>query len=352
MQPDIREIDFIPLGNINISWKFLEKALQLNGFRLVLTDTLTSVVGLVNADKKFIPALIVPAEAALSAEQSEIAKLMQSRRLPYLNIPVLNDGSLGLVTIVVGTERLKQQRLEEALSIIRVFINVGQATSGSITSDFASEFLEGVSHEVRSFLNGISGPIQLLKDKIEAKDQYDLYSMIDSSIGRLVRFTFKTSLIGLLQKQKYGAKKEIVNLFPLLQQATVNLQEIKFSGSVNVLVEKPTFEPVVSGDADLLLQCFESLIERIVLSYGNEAPVSVSFSSPENGRFTCKIAFAGLRSVDEIGGMEQQLNRDFASDIGFILAKQIMELQAIEFKFVILADNQVEFLLIFNHHKV
>jgi|GEM_PF-1977070 len=347
MQPEIHEIDFIPLGNINISWKFLEKALLSNGFRLVLTDTLTSVVGLAKADKNFIPALIVLAEEALSAEQSEIAELMQSRRLPYLNIPVLNDGSLGLVTIVVGNERLKQQRLEEALSIIRVFISVGQVTSGSNASDFASEFLEGVSHEVRSFLNGISGPIQLLKDKIEAKDQYDLYSMIDSSIARLVRFTFKTSLIGLMQREDYKVKQEVVNLYTLIQHTVVDLQEIKFSGKVDVDIAKPLFEPTTTGDADLLIQCFQSLMERIVLSYGNDNPLQILFEKVEEKKFVCKIIFAIIRTGDNEEGIKQQLIHDFNSDLGFILAKQIMDIHQIDFSYDIVDHKQVEFNLVF-----
>lgn len=348
MQPAINEVDLIPLGNISMSWSFLDTALRTNGFHLVTKASVTDVAAWVKAGKKLVPLLLNSGGAPLPPEQEDFALLLRSRMVPYLLVAVLPNGSIGGVTIVVGSEQFIQDRMESALSVIRSFINIGIGL-GENTS---SEFFQGVSHEVRSFLNGISGPIQLLKDKIEAKDQYDLYSMIDSSIARLVRFTFKTSLIGLLQQQKYGVKQEIVNLYSLLQHATVDLQEIKFSGKVNVAVEPPSFEPTVLGDADLLLQCFESLMERIVLSYGNEAPLKVSFLSPERGRVSCKIAFVGLSKMEGEETIDEQLSRDFATDLGFLLAKQIIDIQAADFNYTVLANNQVEFLLVFKHHAV
>ncbi len=346
MQPAINEIDLIPLGSISMSWSFLDTSLLTNGFHLVTKASIADVAAWVKAGKKLVPLLLTSGDASLPPEQEDFAQLLRSRMVPYLLVAVLPNGSIDTVTIMVGSEQFVQNRVESALSVIRSFINIGLGESTS------SEFFQGVSHEVRSFLNGISGPIQLLKDKIEAKDQYDLYSMIDSSIARLVRFTFKTSLIGLLQQQKYGVKQEIVNLYSLLQHATVDLQEIKFSGKVNVAVEPPSFEPTVLGDADLLLQCFESLMERIVLSYGNEAPLRVSFLLPERGRVSCKIAFAGLNKMEGEETIDEQLSRDFATDLGFLLAKQIIDIQAEDFSYTVLANNQVEFLLVFKHHAV
>jgi hypothetical protein len=343
MQLPVVSIDLVPLGSINIKWSSINQSLLDRGVRLVLSADEANVIAMVKAHERVIPLLITVGTESLSKEQQGVAKTMQSHMLPYIFASATRGDSITEVYMVVGKNQHKLPTLKEAIFLCQFLNQVSLDTAASQSSNF----LEGVSHEVRSFLNGISGPIQLLKDKIEAKDQYDLYSMIDSSIARLVRFTFKTSLIGLMQREDYKVKQEVVNLYTLIQHTVVDLQEIKFSGKVDVDIAKPLFEPTITGDADLLIQCFQSLMERIVLSYGNDNPLQILFEKVEEKKFVCKIIFAILRTGDNEEGIKQQLIHDFNSDLGFILAKQIMDIHQIDFSYAIVDHKQVEFNLVF-----
>ncbi len=204
------------------------------------------------------------------------------------------------------------------------------------------DFLKGVSHEVRSFLNGISGPMQLLKDKIEAKDQFDLYTMIDRSISRLLRFTLKTSLASIIEEHKYTMKYEEVELSSLIQHALLELNDLKFSDTIKASINKNSDSIIVEGDTDLIIQCFEAIIERIVLNYGNNTELNISLQTDDSGEVVCLFMFPFEGILDELQTIESQLDYDFKVDLGLVLARHILDLHEALLTHELLANDEVK----------
>ena len=208
--------------------------------------------------------------------------------------------------------------------------------------DHSLDFLKGVSHEVRSFLNGISGPMQLLKDKIEAKDQFDLYTMIDRSISRLLRFTFKTALVSIIQEHKYILKHEKVELSSLIQHALLEMNDLKFSDTIKASIDKRSENIKIEGDTDLIIQCFEAIIERIVLNYGNNTELKISLQTDDIGDVVCNFNFPFDGILDEFQTIDTQIESDFKADLGLVLARHILDLHNATFSYKLLFNNDIE----------
>jgi K+-sensing histidine kinase KdpD len=220
-----------------------------------------------------------------------------------------------------------------------------------LNNDNSEALLQGVSHEVRSFLNGIYGPMQLLKDKIEAKDQYDLYTMIDHSIARLIRFTFKLSLITVIQERNDTLKHEKVDITSTIQHALLELNNLKFSDTIKVEIEKQEASYNIVGDADLMVQCFQAIIERIIINYGNRTGLKISLSQQNDDTFDCNLCFPFEGILDEGKTISDQIESDFLSDIGFVIVQKILKLHRTSIHHKITNKQDVELTIHFNNYE-
>ncbi len=217
-----------------------------------------------------------------------------------------------------------------------------------INNENPEALLQGVSHEVRSFLNGIYGPMQLLKDKIEAKDQYDLYTMIDHSIARLIRFTFKLSLITIIHERNNTLKHEKVDIVSTIQHALLELNNLKFSDTIKVEIEKQAIDYSILGDVDLMVQCFQAIIERIVINYGNRSVLKINLSQQNDATFDCNLYFPFEGVLDEGKTINDQIESDLLTDIGFVIVQKILALHSTSIRHTIKNTQDIELTIHFN----
>ena len=213
----------------------------------------------------------------------------------------------------------------------------------------SNALLQGVSHEVRSFLNGIYGPMQLLKEKIESKDQYDLYTMIDHSIARLIRFTFKISLITIIQEKTDTQKHEKVDIHAIIQHALLELNSLKFADTIKVEIDKEEGLYNILGDIDLMMQCFEAIIERVVLNYGNRTALRIILTQLKEEAFNCILRFPFEGILDEGKTIGDQIESDILTDIGFVIAQKILALHHTTINHRITNNRGIELIIQFKN---
>lgn len=125
------------------------------------------------------------------------------------------------------------------------------------------EFLNILSHEIRSPLNGIKGSLQLLKVRIENADLVKLINILDVSVGRLEQFSYTALLITRLRARKFRLELSEVHLrsefeFGLLTMNTqINEKELSV-----VFQEMDTIQ--FRFDKDLLHEVLSRLLDNSI----------------------------------------------------------------------------------------
>lgn len=264
----------------------------------------------------------------------------------YANIPtiLIKDNGYSFVT---SNQEINAINFAEIFYHIQHYYTLNNISQKQ--KQDSNVLLQGVSHEVRSFLNGIYGPMQLLKEKIESKDQYDLYTMIDHSIARLIRFTFKISLITIIQEKTDTPKHEEVDIHAIIQHTLLELNSLKFTDTIKVEIDKEEGAYNILGDIDLMMQCFEAIIERVVLNYGNRTALKIILSQHEDGTFNCSLKFPFEGILDEGKTIGDQIESDFLTDIGFVIAQKILALHHTAINQQITNNREIELTIQFKN---
>lgn len=329
----IKPVSFVLVEDNKDSLKQLREALSYIGFT---TKTVSSLLDAYN--QPAVPNKIKV--IVLCAEEKETNELKYNPDIPIL---LIKDRHYSLIT---SNQTINTLNLSEIISHLQCYDN---SKTLPLDSDNSNVLLQGVSHEVRSFLNGIYGPMQLLKEKIEAKDQYDLYTMIDHSIARLIRFTLKLSLLTIIQEKKNTLRHEKVAIIPTIQHALLELNNLKFSDTINIEIEKQEETYDILGDTDLMIQCFEAIIERIILNYGNRAALKISLSQQNDNTFDCKLHFPFEGILDKGKTISDQIESDFQTDISLVIVQKILSLHQTSIRHKISNGQDVELTIHFNN---
>lgn len=328
----IKPINFVTVDDSKSNLKHLKEVLAYLGFTIESVNSLQEAY-----DQPTIPGkkrVIV-----LSAETLD-NNLITNTGIPI--VLVMQEG----YSLTVSNQTFSSVNFADILAYLQHYDTSKNGIY--INNENPEALMQGVSHEVRSFLNGIYGPMQLLKDKIEAKDQYDLYTMIDHSIARLIRFTFKLSLITIIHERNNTLKHEKVDIVSTIQHALLELNNLKFSDTIKVEIEKQAIDNSIVGDADLMVQCFQAIIERIVINYGNRSVLKITLSQQNDATFDCNLHFPFEGILDEGKTISDQINSDLLTDIGFVIVQKILALHGTSIHHKIKNTQDIELTIHFN----
>jgi two-component system, sensor histidine kinase and response regulator len=153
-----------------------------------------------------------------------------------------------------------------------------------VLDDIKGEFLTILSQRIRVPLNGILGPLQLLKARSESHELISLINILDASVERLKGFSDSALLLTRINKGdisinhlKFRAKDQIE--FSLLKYIdTINKKKIRIETS--------------KLDADLMLYSDNDLTHEILIRAINNA---LKYT-PENGL----VEFSGTQSDNTV----------------------------------------------------
>ncbi|MFV0378371.1 MAG: response regulator [Mangrovibacterium sp.] len=107
-----------------------------------------------------------------------------------------------------------QQKLEE------ITANIGNLDSAK------SEFLQIISHEIRTPLNGIIGLLEVFKEMMDSKEEYEFFDLFNASCKRLEKFSLLSLEISLLKtKGKDALKLEPTRFKQHLARCTESVQQ-------------------------------------------------------------------------------------------------------------------------------
>ena len=193
-----------------------------------------------------------------------------------------------------------------------------------------TDFMEMISHEIRSPLNGILAPVSMLKQELEDSDLMDLLELLDESVTKLERFSRRTVMITRLKTGKHEIRHDRIILNDLLRQAISSVQEEIDSKKLNLQLNDFSHDLAMTGDIDLLVVCINSLLENAVQTTPYKGDVSVSITSDSDNSLICKISDKGpgfpemiIKSLNS-SNLASDEHDDYSVGMGLALCKLIL----------------------------
>jgi two-component system sensor histidine kinase/response regulator len=182
--------------------------------------------------------------------------------------------------------KLDNQRLEEAVAA-RTHELVEANQRLTILDRSKTDFLNLISHEFRTPLNGLLGVGELILGEMPSTEENkELQRMFERSRLRILSMLDDALLLTQIDVKREGFRSAPVSLYVALNRAIESVT--KFAESRYVTLSPPSAElELVQGDEDLLVRAFHALLETAVKFSTEGETVRLSRESlPDSPRVT------------------------------------------------------------------
>jgi two-component system sensor histidine kinase/response regulator len=182
--------------------------------------------------------------------------------------------------------KLQNERLEQAVAVRTLELSVANQRL-TLLDHSKNDFLNLISHEFRTPLNGLLGAGDLILEAMPpTSENKELREIFDRSRSRILSMLDDALLLTQIDVSGERFKSTPVSLSRVLARAIESAAE--FAGSRRVALALPSVEPyLVLGDEELLVSAFRALVET-----------AVKFSrKDETVRLSCEIAPDAVRVI-------------------------------------------------------
>jgi two-component system sensor histidine kinase/response regulator len=208
-----------------------------------------------------------------------------------------------------------------------------------------SDFLNSISLEIRTPLNGIVGSMNLLKMNIQDEYVQEIIALLDSSVKNLEKYSFAALQIANLQlKGESQLSLTKVDLSPIIKSLIHNLIPKSQAKKIEVTFLSHQNEALVHADYALMQDAIMALL-NCSLSYTKEGNIDIELSERESDIQISIIDTGNLFDGEEVehffGSLKHQnyqLERNNAMEL--YLAKMIILLHKGSLEFKNLSDKR------------
>lgn len=225
--------------------------------------------------------------------------------------------------------KLETQRDDEIGDLTNNF-NEMVKDLGSIES-LQKEFVDNVSHEIKTPITSIQGFAQLLRDDNLSKEERNEYAdIIEEESNRLLNLSTNMLKLSKLQNQNRITNKEQIDIAEQIRKA-ISLLEPKWKEkeiSFNISMQEKYFY----GDEELIFQIWVNLIDNAIKFSNQHGKIDISLKEKENW-IEIKIKDYGIGMDEEekkkIFTRFYQIDKSHSekgSGLGLAIVKRIIEL--------------------------
>ncbi len=145
-----------------------------------------------------------------------------------------------------------------------------------------SEFLNVVSQKIRKPLANIMASVHVLKNKLETKELIDLMNNLDDSVEDLEKFTTIAVRITAFRTKKQKLDIEEIHIRQILEYSYLGASESIKERQIGFNYSMISGELFIKGDHDLLMICFQYLLEKMTEASGAGDAIVVAEIKNEN----------------------------------------------------------------------
>lgn len=224
---------------------------------------------------------------------------------------------------------------------------IGELTDNfnKMVTDLASieclqkEFIDNVSHEIKTPISSIQGFAQLLEDdRLSAEERKEYCSIIKEESNRLMNLSTNILKLSKLQNQNKIINKEQIDIAEQIRK-TISLLESKWKEKelvFNVSLEEKYFY----GDEDLIFQVWINLIENAIKFSKPKGKIDIILKENKN-YIEVQIKDSGIgmskEEKERIFTRFYQIDKshsEVGSGLGLAIVKRIIELSNGEIKVI------------------
>ncbi len=210
--------------------------------------------------------------------------------------------------------------------------NFNKMTKGlKSTENLQKEFINNVSHEIKTPISSIEGFAKLLKDKNLSDEEREEYSnIIVEESERLASLTGKMLKLAKLHNQDRIINKQEILVAEQIRKV-ISLLEPKWSEK-NIKINVSLEENVFLGDEELIFQVWINLLENAIKFSKTNGEIDIKLFQ-ENNQITVIIKDYGIgMKEDEIEKVFERFyqidksHSEEGSGLGLAIVKRIIEL--------------------------
>jgi len=210
--------------------------------------------------------------------------------------------------------------------------NFNKMTKGlKSTENLKSEFINNVSHEIRTPISSIEGFAELLKDNNLSDDEREEYAnIIIEESERLINLTGKMLKLSKLHNQNVIVKKHEIEIDEQIRKA-ISILEPKWKEK-NIKINVNLEHQIFLGDDDLIFQVWINLIENAIKFSNNGGKIDIKLTK-ENSEIVIIVKDYGVgMPEDEIEKAFERFyqidksHSEEGSGLGLAIVKRIIEL--------------------------
>lgn len=227
------------------------------------------------------------------------------------------------------TVRLETNRNDETRELVDNFNRMVKQL-GEIEI-FQKDFIDNVSHEIKTPINSIQGFAKLLDDNsITEEERKEYVNIIIEETNRLLNLSNNILKLAKLQHQEKLSNEQEINLSVQIKKAVMLLEPKWKPKNINFSIDvKDTY---FSGDEDLLFQMWTNLIDNAIKFSEQNGKISVSIENISND-ISVRIKDNGIgmdtEELDMIYKRFYQIDKSHSgegSGLGLSIVKRIVEL--------------------------
>lgn len=210
--------------------------------------------------------------------------------------------------------------------------NFNKMTHGlKSTENLQKEFINNVSHEIKTPVSSIEGFAKFLKDKNLTQEEREEYAnIIIEEAKRLENLTGKILKLSKLNNQEIITNKQEIEVAEQIRKA-ISLLEPKWSKKdikINVSLE----EKIFLGDEDLIFQVWVNIIDNAI-KFSNEGGSIDIKVYEKDGNINVEIKDRGIgmkeEELEKVYDRFYQIDKSHSkegSGLGLAIVKRIVEL--------------------------
>lgn len=210
--------------------------------------------------------------------------------------------------------------------------NFNKMTRGlKSTENLQKEFINNVSHEIKTPVSSIEGFAKFLKDKNLTDEEREEYAnIIIEEAKRLENLTGKILKLSKLNNQEIITNKQEIEVAEQIRKA-ISLLEPKWSKKdikINVSLE----EKIFLGDEDLIFQVWVNIIDNAIKFSNEGGSIDIKvYEKDENINVEIKDHGIGMKEeeLEKVYDRFYQIDRSHSkegSGLGLAIVKRIVEL--------------------------
>ncbi len=145
------------------------------------------------------------------------------------------------------------------------------------------QFLQIISHEINTPLNGVMGYTRILKEELQSTEFSEMLDYLETSAQRLEHFSRVSLFITQLRTKRSTIKMKQISVSQVFNEALLSKNKLVKSSKCELTVEGDTGDIFIYGSEGMIKICFESLLDNAIKYSPIASSIHVKFANREDG---------------------------------------------------------------------